>query len=154
MTSIPSLKWTVHLPLMPAPAFAGVVGYLKVCYLCTNNFNSLGVTDGPVFLIENTGGSPITNGVFTLGGDSFHVGTIAASGSFMIEPGVTSDGDARVQFTGKIGALIVDSGPLTNLYQCFQIGLCRRRIGPGAPHRQGKLHVDILAGGLGTSLPA
>jgi hypothetical protein len=119
-----------------------VVGDIRACYNCSDNFGSVGVVDGPTFLIENTSGSPITGGLFEadIGGstqDIFHVGTIGSGASVIVEPGVStdgfshtgffsflsgvldtsdsgpSDGATKFEFTGLLGPLPVDSGIFT-----------------------------------------
>jgi hypothetical protein len=123
-------------------AFAIPVGDIQACYNCNHNFGAIGVVDGPTFLIENTSGSSISGGLFEadIGGstqDIFHLGTIAAGGSVIVEPGVSpdgfahtgffkflggvldtsdtgpSDGATKFEFTGLLGALLVDSGIFT-----------------------------------------
>jgi len=81
---------------------------IEACYFCANNFGGLGVIDGPTFLIRNTGNTSLTNLVFSadIGGatqDSFAVGTIAAGGSVIIEPGVSQDGGAHSGFFTFLG---------------------------------------------------
>jgi len=92
-----------------------VVGDIQVCYNCAagQNFGGLPVLDGPVFAIFNTSASAIDNAVFTADGDSFQIGTIAAGGSFVIEPGVTSDGGSGHTFFNVTGSILdtSDSGP-------------------------------------------
>ena len=67
--------------------------------------NSLIQADAVGFVIENTSGSAITNGVFNIGGtggspaaDTFNVPTIAAGSYFSIVPGISDDGGAGHTF--------------------------------------------------------
>jgi PEP-CTERM motif len=101
---------------LSAPAQASV-GNIYVCYNCSgpagNNFG-FGVQDGPIFEINNTSGSAITNAVLTANGDPFAIGTIVAGGSFFIEPGITNDGNSGHTFFSVTGSGILDtsdSGP-------------------------------------------
>jgi hypothetical protein len=82
-------------------AKADLVGDIRVCYNCQDaTFKGLfGVQDGPIFAIDNTSGSALTNGVLSIavGGDnaiadSFSVGTIAPGATVYIETGVSNDG--------------------------------------------------------------
>jgi hypothetical protein len=106
-----------------APAQADTVGNIQVCYNCSgptgNNFG-LGVLDGPIFAINNTSGTAITNAVLTIGvggdnatADSFDIGTLAAGGQFLIVPGVTNDGGSGHTFFFVNGSIrdTSDSGP-------------------------------------------
>jgi hypothetical protein len=117
------------------------VGTIEVCYNVSNCFFE-GVQDGPIFLIHNTSGTDITNGVLKIGpggapADSFKVGTIAAGSTFGVAPGISDDGaeghtfflfrdgildtsdsgpsgnNTQFRFTGSQGALVVDSGVFT-----------------------------------------
>jgi hypothetical protein len=118
------------------------VGTIEVCYNVSNCFFE-GVQDGPIFLIHNTSGTDITNGVLTIGPgggftDSFKVGTIAAGTTFGVAPGISDDGqveghnffqfedeirdtseigpngnNTQFRFTGSQGSLVVDSGVFT-----------------------------------------
>ena len=60
-------------------------------YNAPNTFG-VGVIDAPAFVFENTSGSAITDGLFTIDGgtsaaDTFNVGTIAVGGDFILIPG-------------------------------------------------------------------
>jgi hypothetical protein len=125
--------------VLAPPAQAASIGNIQVCYYCANNFDGLSSTlDGPVFEINNTSLINITNGVFTASGDSYNVGTIAASGHVVIQPGISNDGGSHpggffsvtgtildtselgpnadstpFEFTGMQGPLGVDSGIFT-----------------------------------------
>jgi hypothetical protein len=99
-------------------ASAGIVGDIQACYNCTHNFGSIGVVDGPTFLIENTSGSTFTNGVFfaDIGGgtaDQFSFGTIAPGNSTIVEPGVSIDGRSHTGFFRFFGVVrdTSDEGP-------------------------------------------
>ena len=60
------------------------------------NANSgVGIVNAPIFVLANNGSTPMTNGVLTLvGGDTFQVPSIPAGTYFVIEPGVTNDGQS------------------------------------------------------------
>jgi len=134
---------------LPAPARANQVGEILVCYACSNTGNAAideALTNNPgvasdaiLFAFVNTSAFPITGGVFSVSGaspnDSYALPTIAAGATFILIPGVTSDGavhlsgglfevtgvkdtsdgiggltDSSVfQFTGTSNALAVDS---------------------------------------------
>ena len=49
---------------VPSGTQAAEVGNIEVCYNCTNNFNSLGVLDGPTFEVNNLTSTPLTNVMF------------------------------------------------------------------------------------------
>lgn len=108
-----------------APAYAGVIGDIKVCYNCSNNFGSLGVLDGPTFLIENTSLTAITGILFTAAGDTYHVGTIGAGSNVILEPGVSNDGGVHSGFWTVLGGILdtSDSGPDLNTTQFSLTGL-------------------------------
>lgn len=105
---------------LPAPAQANTVGDIQVCYNCNTNFGGLGVLDGPVFAVNNTSGTAITGAMLTIGvggdnatADTFNIGTIAAGGQFLIEPGVTNDGGGGHTFFNVTGSILdtSDTGP-------------------------------------------
>lgn len=96
---------TVVLLTMVAPASATQVGQILVCYACQHTGNAAidaalavnpGVaSDGILFAFENTSSTAITGGVFSENGspaDSFALPSIAAGSTFILVPGVTSDG--------------------------------------------------------------
>jgi len=105
---------------LPGPAQANTVGDIQVCYNCNTNFGALGVLDGPVFAVNNTSGTAITGAMLTIGvggdnatADTFNIGTIAAGGQFLIEPGVTNDGGGGHTFFNVTGTIrdTSDVGP-------------------------------------------
>src|SRR5262245_25102974 len=130
------------LLILSPPVGATPVGDIRVIYLAPNSFGIPANIDGPVFVIENTSGTDITSGVLKVGpggvsvSDSFFVGTIAAGGRAIIEPGLSSDGgvhpaggffavtgialdtsdvgpsgdNVQFEFTGSQGGVAVDSG--------------------------------------------
>jgi len=87
-------------------ARAGQVGEILACYACQNTGNSAidaalalnpGVaSDGLLFAFVNTSSFDITGGVFAVTNatpnDSFMLPTIVAGATFILIPGVTSDG--------------------------------------------------------------
>jgi hypothetical protein len=93
------------------------VGTIYACYACQNTGNAAidaaltanpsVASDGLLFAFVNTSGSAITGGVFTVKGtlpnDSFALPTIAAGGTFILIPGITSDGSLG-HLTGSIFA--------------------------------------------------
>ena len=105
---VPPLIWaffTVALIALSSSAQATQVGEVFVCYACQNTgvpaidaalANNPGVAgDGILFDFVNTSGADITGGVFSENGspnDSFAFPTIAAGTSFILMPGITSDG--------------------------------------------------------------
>jgi len=114
---VAGLLLTVGCFLLPADA--AIIGDIQAFYNSSSNFNE-GVQDGTIFVIENTSGSAITNGVLSLvGTDSFHVGTIAAGGSFIIIPGLSNDGGSGHTFFAHTGSILdeSDSGPTSNSTQ-------------------------------------
>lgn len=88
------------------PANGAQVGQILVCYACQNTGNAAvdaalaatpGVaSDAILFAFVNSSSSPITGGVFSVTNaspnDSFSLPTIAANSTFILIPGVTSDG--------------------------------------------------------------
>jgi uncharacterized membrane protein/transglutaminase-like putative cysteine protease len=85
-------------------------GDIQVLYSAANSFGLSDTLDGTVFVVENTSGTDITNGVLTVlppGGslDSFNVGTIPAGGRAIIEPGITDDGGTNHTFFAHTGTL-------------------------------------------------
>jgi hypothetical protein len=87
-------------------ASATTVGDILVCYACNTTGNAAvdaalaanpGVaSDGILFAFENTSGTAITGGLFQLSGtspnDSFVVPTIAANSTYILMPGISTDG--------------------------------------------------------------
>ena len=93
-------------------------GDIQVFYSAANSFGLADNLDGAVFVIENTSGTDITNGVLSInppGGapDSFNVGTIPAGGRAIIEPGISDDGGTNHTFFAHTGTLLdeSDQGP-------------------------------------------
>ena len=90
----------------PAPVQADQMGTIFVCYACQNTGNGAIDTalssnpsvasDGILFAFINTGTSAMTGGVFSVSGttptDSFALPTISAGGTFILMPGITTDG--------------------------------------------------------------
>jgi hypothetical protein len=90
-------------------ASATTVGDILVCYACQNTGNAAvdaaltanpGVaSDGLLFAFVNTSGTAITGGSFSVSGtspaDTFTVPTIAAGSTFILMPGLTSDGGSH-----------------------------------------------------------
>lgn len=82
------------------------VGDILVCYACQNTGNTAidaalaanpGVaSDGILFAFVNTSGSAITGGTFSVSNaspnDMFTLPTVAANSTFILMPGITSDG--------------------------------------------------------------
>lgn len=99
-------------------AHAAQVGNIVAFYNAPNPYG-VGVIDGPAFVFNNTSGSAITDGVFTIGANtatpanSFLVGTIAAGSDFLVIPGVTNDGQPGHTFFDVIGGVLdtSNSGP-------------------------------------------
>jgi hypothetical protein len=118
------------------------VGTIEVCYDCAKSFDDVGnFLDGPIFFIQNSSGSSITNGVLKINEgtltDSFNVGTIAAGTTAQVAPGLSNDRGSRhtffkvfgeirdtselgpnadttqFEFTGRQGPNLVDSGVFT-----------------------------------------
>jgi len=88
-----------------APAYATQVGEIYACYACQNTGNAAVdaaltanpsvASDGLLFAFVNTSGSAITGAVFSVTGstnDSFALPTIGAGATFILMPGLTSDG--------------------------------------------------------------
>jgi hypothetical protein len=112
---------------------AASVGDIQAFYFVPTSQSSLvtslfALQDGPVFVIQNTSASPITNGVLSILvsgdntiADSYNVGTIAAGANVYVAPGLTNDGGFHPAggffvFTG--GSLDTsDSGPSSNAIQ-------------------------------------
>jgi hypothetical protein len=100
-------------------ARATVIGEILVCYACQNTGNSTidaalaanpGVaSDGLLFAIVNTSSFSITGGIFSVSNaspdDSFTLPTIAADSTYILMPGITSDG-----LTHPSGGLFGDTG--------------------------------------------
>jgi hypothetical protein len=128
MTDLRKSLWWLSLAIvLVVPAHAGIVGDIKVCYNCSNNFNSLGVLDGPTFLIENTSGTAINGISFTANGDTYNVGTIGASSNVVLEPGISNDSGVHAvgafwHVTGVINDTS-DNGPFANSTQFSLTGL-------------------------------
>ena len=85
-------------------------GDIQVFYSAANSFGLADNLDGAVFVIENTSGTDINNGVLSInppGGtpDSFNVGTIPAGGRAIIEPGISDDGGTNHTFFAHTGTL-------------------------------------------------
>jgi hypothetical protein len=90
----------------PTPASADqIVGDILSCYACQNSGNATidaalaanpsVASDGLLLAFENTSGSAITGGTFSENGnpnDAFALPTIAAHSTFILMPGLTSDG--------------------------------------------------------------
>jgi hypothetical protein len=106
-------------------AGAATVGNIEVCYYCSHNFDSLGILDGPTFEINNTSATAITNATFTANGDTYNVGTIAASSSVILRPGVSNDGGSHSGFWIVTGGILdtSDLGPDSNTLQFQLTGL-------------------------------
>ena len=102
-----------------ASLHAGTVGTVTVCYAC-GSFAGVNNTDWVAFEFTNLTGTDITNAVIQIqvGGDngtadSFSIGTIAASSSVFVTPGLSNDGNAGHSFflfTGS-GRDTSDVGP-------------------------------------------
>lgn len=112
--------------LMPAAQ----VGTIYACYACANTGNSAVDTyltsgpggtsvssDGLLFAFWNSGSTPITNAAFSVSGSSsadvFKIGTIAADSTFILVPGVTSDGGTHPSngfFNSSQGVLDTSDG--------------------------------------------
>jgi hypothetical protein len=94
---------------------AGGIGDIYAFYNSQNDFGTgLGVVDGTVFVIENTGTTDITNAVFNVGpgggvSDSYKIGTIAAGKKAIIEPGVSNDGASGHTFFAVTGSATDES---------------------------------------------
>ncbi len=102
-----------------ASASAAQVGTIYVCYACNTTGNSAIDTalaanpsvasDGVLFAFINTSGFSINGGVFSVSNaspaDSFALPTIAAGGTYIIMPGITSDGNFHTT-----GGLFSDTG--------------------------------------------
>jgi len=93
-------------------------GDIQVFYSAANSFGLADNLDGAVFVIENTSGTDINNGVLSInppGGtpDSFNVGTIKAGGRAIIQPGISDDGGTNHTFFAHTGTLVdeSDQGP-------------------------------------------
>jgi hypothetical protein len=90
-------------------ASATSVGDILVCYACNTTGNAAVDTalaanpsvagDGLLFAFVNTSGTAITGGSFSVSGtspaDTFTVPTIAAHSTFILMPGLTSDGGSH-----------------------------------------------------------
>jgi hypothetical protein len=86
------------------PMHATQIGTIWACYACQNTGNPIidaalaansGVAgDGILFAFMNTGSSAITGGVFSVSSnaDSFSLPAIPAGGTFILMPGITTDG--------------------------------------------------------------
>jgi hypothetical protein len=95
--------------LMCGAAKASTIGDILVCYACQNSGNAAVDTalaanpsvaaDGLLFAFQNTSGAAITGGVLSVGGtspaDSFTLPTIAAGSTFILMPGITTDGGSH-----------------------------------------------------------
>ncbi len=100
------------------PTASQSTGSINVCYNCQNSFGIPPQTDGPVFIIQNTGTAPITNARLTINPpngimDAFLIGSIAPSGTFLLTPGVSDDGGTGHTFFAVTGSVLdtSDSGP-------------------------------------------
>jgi hypothetical protein len=124
------------LTLAPGARAGSAVGDIQVVYLAPNGFNYNGSFNGslvgtpigpsldaPAFVIENTSGTDITNGVLQIavGGnngtaDSFNLGTIAAHSYVIVVPGLSDDGGANHTFFKHTGTELdtSDTGPNSN----------------------------------------
>jgi hypothetical protein len=103
------LLFVMIFVLAAAPVQAGQVGTIFVCYACQNTGNSAidaalasnpsVANDGILFAFINISAFPITGGVFSVSGttptDSFTMPTIAAGGTFILMPGITTDGGSH-----------------------------------------------------------
>ncbi len=81
-------------------------GTIQACYFCSNNFGQ-GLQDGPIFVITNTGTTPITGAVLKIlspMSDSFSIGTIAAGATAFVIPGLSNDGATGHNFFAYIGS--------------------------------------------------
>jgi hypothetical protein len=115
------------------PLQAGIVGNIQACYACTaspfagaggTTFDpTVNLTDGLGFGLNNTTGTAITNGVFTImvGGDtttadSFNVGAIPANSTVYVVPGLSDDGGMGHTFFAVLGSArdTSDVGPSSN----------------------------------------
>jgi hypothetical protein len=104
-----ALGFVATLALITIPAQAGQVGTIFVCYTCSDTGNPIvdaalannpGVAaDGIMFIFNNTSSFAITGGIFSVTGaspaDSFTLPSIAANSTFILVPGVTSDGGSH-----------------------------------------------------------
>jgi hypothetical protein len=111
--------WTAILSASAVPAGASQIGTIYVCYACQNSGNTAidaaltanpGVAgDGILFAIINTSAFAITGGTFSVSNstpaDSFSLPTIAAGATFILMPGITSDGGSHTA-----GGLFVNRG--------------------------------------------
>jgi hypothetical protein len=118
---------------------AASVGDIQAFYFVPTSQSSLvtstfALQDGPVFLIQNTSASPITNGVLSIlvsgdnaTADSYNVGAIAAGANAYVGPGLTNDGGSHPAggFFSFTGAILdtSDSGPSSNALQFQFTGL-------------------------------
>jgi hypothetical protein len=104
----------------PISANAGqkVIGDILACYACQNSGNTAidaalaanpsVASDGLLLAFVNTSGLAITGGTFSENGtpnDSFTFPTIAANSTFILMPGLTSDGGSHPS-----GGLFADTG--------------------------------------------
>ena len=106
-------------------AGATTVGNIEVCYYCSHNFDSVGLQDGPTFEINNTSATALTNVTFTANGDTYNVGTIAASSSMILIPGVSNDLGSHSGIWNVTGTILdtSDLGPDSNTLQFQLTGL-------------------------------
>jgi len=102
-----------------APSHAATVGDILVCYACQDSGNATidaalaanpGVaSDAILFAFENTSAVAITGGVFSVSNaspsDSFTLPTLAANSTYILIPGLTSDGGVH-----PAGGLFGDTG--------------------------------------------
>ncbi len=106
MRAMPALLPLAMLMVAGATARAGQVGEILACYACQNTGNSAinaalalnpaVASDGLLFAFVNTSSFDITGGKFSVTNatpnDSFTLPTIVAGATFILIPGVTSDG--------------------------------------------------------------
>lgn len=95
-----------------AACYGSQVGTMYACYACSNTGNTVidsylatgsggpaVASDGLLFEFVNTSANPITGGVFSVSNaspnDSFSLPTIAPNGTFILVPGITSDGNSH-----------------------------------------------------------
>lgn len=130
-----SVPWLLLLATAIAvtPLEAEIAGNIQACYACeANPFDGNGGTsfdptvnlaDGVGFGFNNTTGTDITNGLFTImaGGDnatadSFDVGAIPANSTVYVVPGLSSDGGSGHTFFALLGSArdTSDVGPSSN----------------------------------------
>jgi hypothetical protein len=123
------------LAAVPMARAGNAVGDIQVVYNAPSTFDfngsfngsfngaPIGILDGPVFIIQNTSGTAITNGVLSIGvggdnatADSFSLGTIPAESYVAVGPGLSNDGASGHTFFTYTGSLLdtSDVGPTSN----------------------------------------